>query len=165
MEPTLAHLVLAGLCVFQAAVPTQVRTTDCTVAETISRGMSQSTTFRQIVERVGALDGIVYISRGYVFRDQSGHPLPGALHHRVVRAGSYRLLYVTVAPDSVARAIAILGHELQHAIEVLESGATSERQIDALFDRIGAHAGSFEAETDGALNAQRAIAKELASAR
>ena len=164
MVLTLASALLAANCA-ATTVPTQIRTADCTTASLLIDGLARSTTLRRLVDRIGALNGIVYITSGYVFQPGTRHLLPGALQHRVIVAGSYRLLYVTVAPASGNRAIETLGHELQHVVEVLESGATSDAAVGSLFERIGMHAGSHVTETEAALTAGRAVAKELVRAR
>jgi len=165
MVLTLASALLAANCAATTPVPTQIRTADCVTASLLIDGLARSTTLRRLVDRIGTLNGIVYITSGYVFQPGTRHPLPGALQHRVVVAGSHRLLWITLAPALGNRAVETLGHELQHAVEVLESDAMSDAAITALFERIGMHAGSYVTETEAALTAGRAVAKELVRPR
>ena len=73
---------------------------------------------------------------------------------------------MTVAPESGDRSLITLGHELQHAIEVLEaSGATTEAGVDRLFERIWVRVGASVMETTSAVSVQRAVARELSANR
>ena len=58
----------------------------------------------------------------------------------------------------------ILGHELQHACEVAESGADNVDQVRQLFERAGERNGSFY-ETRAALDTERHVRMELLSGR
>jgi hypothetical protein len=56
----------------------------------------------------------------------------------------------------------ILAHELQHAIEVLEApDVSTEHAVDQLFEQIGTHAHAGVLETHAALDAERAVRREL----
>jgi hypothetical protein len=124
--------------------------------------MSDSLSFRRLVERVATLHGIVYLTAKQVLQSQTLRVIDGTLQHRVTVAGSYRLLYATVTPYSGLRPLPIIAHELQHVIEVLESNATSEREIDDLFDRIGVYTATRTVETAAALAVEETVKKELA---
>jgi hypothetical protein len=144
-----------------AALPAHIRTTSCDMMRAIGIGLSESPSLRRLVERIAVLHGIVYVTARQVVQVQTRRVIDGTLQHRVTVAGSYRLLYVTVTPYSGTRAVPVIAHELQHAIEVLESEATSERAIDALFDRIGVRTAARTVETAAALAVQRDVANEL----
>jgi hypothetical protein len=152
-------------CPAAAVLPGHIRTNTCDMMDAIAVGMSDSPSFRRLVERVAALRGIVYVTAKQVVHAQSRRVIDGTLQHRLTVAGSYRLLYATVTPYSGLRPIPIIAHELQHAIEVLESNATSEREIDDLFERIGVHTAASTVETAAALAVQVAVAKELANGK
>jgi hypothetical protein len=93
-----------GVC----EAPDYIRSFDCRLAKVIASGLERSKTFRQVVERVGCLQGIVYIDAQYYVQLQTGIVLPGALAHTVTKAGPYRILRVMVGPHSGNRPIAIL---------------------------------------------------------
>jgi hypothetical protein len=152
-----------GVCEVNG-VPDYIRSFDCRLAKAIASGLERSKTFRQLVERVGCLQGIVYIEAQYYVRLQTGIVLPGALAHTVTKAGPYRILRVLVGPHSGDRPIVVLAHELQHAVEVLESDATTETEIDELFERIGVRASTGSVETLAARKVERAVARELSAA-
>src|SRR5262245_55250268 len=127
-------------CAARAAVPLQLRPLDCRLTAAIADGLKRSATFRRLVERVGTLNGIVYIHlRPYVKLDGT-LVQDGALLHSVTTAGVYRVLHVIVNANQGDRPIVILAHEFQHAIEVLEAADVStENAVDQLFERIGFH--------------------------
>src|SRR5262245_11392329 len=83
-------------CAARAAVPLQLRPLDCRLTAAIADGLERSATFRRLVERVGTLNGIVYIHlRPYVTPD-FGRVLNGALLHSVTTAEGHRVLQVIV---------------------------------------------------------------------
>jgi len=149
-------------CPSAAAMPEHIRTSSCDMMRAIVLGMSDSPNFRRLVERVATLHGIVYLTAKQVVQPQSRRVIDGTLQHRVTVAGAYRLLYATVTPYSGVRPTPIIAHELQHAIEVLESDATTERDIDDLFERIGVHTAARTIETAAARAVETAVATELA---
>src|SRR5262245_28297837 len=108
-------------CAARQAVPSQLRPLDCRLAAVIADGLTRSATFRQLVERVGALNGIVFIHLKPYVNPQTRRELDGGMSHAVTTAGAFRLLHVMVGATQGDRPIAILAHELQHAIEVLEA--------------------------------------------
>jgi len=119
-----------------------------------------------VIDRVGELNGIVYIKDAYYVDPRTRRALSGALSHAITMAGTHRVLHVTVAPESGDRSLITLGHELQHAIEVLEANdATTEAAVDRLFERIGVRVGASVMETTSAVAVQRAVARELSANR
>lgn len=168
MGPTLAGIVLSaivGACSQPVKLPTHIRTVDCEVSSAVAEGIRRSPLFRRLVERIDTMHGIVYIESRYVMTYPDSRPRVGALQHRVTVAGAYRLLRIVAAPQSGDAFISLLGHELRHAIEVLESDAATEQDIDRLYARIGAVAGNGATETSAALDAERAIRRELKANR
>ena len=149
-------------CAVTAAMPGHIRTISCEMRRAVVLGMSDSPTFRRLVERVAALNGIVYLTAKQVVQSHTLREIDGTLQHRVTVAGSHRILWATVTPYSGPRPTRIIAHELQHAIEVLESNATSEREIDDLFDRIGVSVATHTIETQAALTIEATVATELA---
>jgi hypothetical protein len=151
-------------CSAMTALPAHIRLTSCVLAKAVAAGLEGSLTFRRLADRIAALDGIVHVDARYVVRFESRQVLSGALLHRVTRAGKYRLLHITVAPEAGTRPVLTMAHELQHAIEVLESNAMTEGDIERLFTRIGIRVGPGTFETDRALELERAVARELMEA-
>jgi hypothetical protein len=150
-------------CDARQAVPVQLRPLECRLAAAIADGLTRSATFRQLVERVGALNGIVYIHLQPYVNPETKRVLDGALSHAVTTAGAHRLLHVMVGAAQGDRPICVLAHELQHAIEVLETpDVLTENAVDQLFERIGTHVYAGVVETQAALDAERAVSRELA---
>jgi hypothetical protein len=149
-------------CAATPSVPDHIRCDNCDMMRAIAFGMSYSPSFRGLVERVAALHGVVYLTAKQVVQSRGLRVIDGTLQHRVTVAGSYRLLFATVTPYSGLRPIPIIAHELQHAIELLDSNAATEREIDDLFERIGVHTATRTIETEAALAVEAAVAKELA---
>ena len=144
---------------------THVRSDDPTLLGVIQEGMERSTTFREMVTRIDSLPGLVYIVPS---RCGTKSALPACLDHNVQTRGGYRLLRVNVMPnESGSHLIALVAHELQHAIEVLsDESATSREAVTEMFRRISSKrssAGGFE--TDAALATQGTVFRELRAHR
>jgi hypothetical protein len=128
-----------ALAPFDAAAalesPTRhVRSQDRSVRHLLKRGFNRSGTFRNLMAQLEQSDVIVYIEQ--VPR------LPGALEGRMMilpTAHGQRYVRVQItlrgAPDDE---VAVLGHELQHAIEVAqEDWVYDQTTMRALYERIG----------------------------
>jgi hypothetical protein len=139
-----------------------VRPLDCRLAAAIADGLRRSGTFQQLVERVGTLKGIVYIRAKTHVDLRTKRTLDGALSHSVTIAGTYRVLQLTVGVTQPDSSICVLAHELRHAIEVLEApDVRTETAVDLLFERIGTRTNAGVVETQAALDAERAVRREL----
>ena len=147
-------------------MPSQIRPMGCRTAMSMANGMVRSATLRRMVDRVGELNGIVYIEdRDYV-NDRTRQVLSGALLHHITVAGAYRVLHLLVAPESGNRQLTTIAHELQHAIEVLEATEVeSDAAVDRLFERIGVNTSAGVMETQAALDMERAVGRELSAER
>jgi hypothetical protein len=99
----------------EATVATRVRTSSPRVKALIEDGLRLSDTFRRLTTSLQETDGVVYVEDGECLRS-----LMACLEWRVTTAGDYRFLFVRIRadrPDDYV--IASIGHELQHALEVL----------------------------------------------
>lgn len=91
----------------------------------------------------------------------------GGMLRFVTRAGGFRYLRITLGirlPRDTA--VALLGHELQHALEVADdTSVVDDVTFEALYHRIGdtcQHAAAVRAyDTSGARSAERRIREEL----
>ena len=135
------------------------------MAAVTAAGLARSATFREVVARIAALNGIVYVQPTIIVQSEARRVLDGALIHRVTWVGSRRALVVIVVPGQGDRSVTILAHEFQHATEVLASSASTEAEIDALFARIGVHVGAGTTETTAAIAVERAVSRELSKRR
>jgi hypothetical protein len=161
-----AALVLASVIGVADKPPSvrHVRSSDARARTLIEKGVARSATFRHLLDTLDASDVIVYVEPKYT------HPgLSGYLPHRVVVAEPFRYLHVMVgffgADD---RIIAVIAHELQHAVEVADAPEVrDDRSLRLLFSRshINFHCGEDCFETDAAIDVQYKVTGELAANR
>lgn len=111
-----------------------VRTADRRLRTLIDRGARTSPTFRALLARLDRSDVVVYV--------QCEAPVRPGLAGRltfVSAAGGYRYVLVrVVAAGSTAQQIAILAHELRHAVEIADAPQVVD--VDSLaheYRRIG----------------------------
>ena len=135
-----------------------VRATDRSVRGLLKRGFSRSPTFARLLARLERSDVIVYVEQ--VPR------LPGALEGRMMmlpRTHATRYVRIQIAlrgsPDD---SVALLGHELRHAIEVAEAtDVADEAGLVKLYQRIGTRGGEHLYDTVAAQETGRVVRREL----
>jgi hypothetical protein len=135
----------------------RVRSTNGLIATVLHRAGEQSATFRRLVEAIGASDGTVYVEEGkcrYGFR---------ACLVTVTMAGANRYLWVKVDTRMADwDLMASIGHELQHAIEVLsDRTVTSGFAMYYFYLGKGPHSIGLAFETDAAIEAGDAVRTEV----
>lgn len=140
----------------------RVRSMDRTIARLLEVGVTRSPTFAQLVRALNATDVIVYVERT--------HDLPKALAGRMIMlpmAAGQRYLRIQVRSDLSGRElIALIGHELQHALEIAEHPSVQdENAMLSLYQRIGhpSSAAAHTYDTAAAQTAGRQVRQELAS--
>jgi len=145
-------------------LPDHVRILDCRLAAAVSDAAVRSPMLKDLLDRVERADGLVYITQPPIVGPATR--LLGGLSHDVSVAGRYRVLRIFVSGRLDDRTIATVGHELRHALEVLElSTACTEAEVDALFERLGWQTGPRAVETQAARDAGDAIWRELRASR
>jgi hypothetical protein len=175
MGPTARYLVLACVslatgahCQAQTALglfaPTadpasRLRPANAFLAGVIEEGVCRSQTLRSMVAALQASDVIVYVT----MRPLSDRRVWGGLEFIGATATDRVLRVVLRLPlDRIAR-MAILGHELRHAIEV--AGAREIRSQKALEDYYRAHgipgATEWTYETDAAHRTELRVREEV----
>lgn len=107
----------------------RVRGGDPTITAVMREAAEQSATFRGLVEAINASDGIVYVHAG-----ECGHGVRACLA-AVTAAGANRILRVKVDTRKKAPAdlMSSIGHELQHAVEVLSVPTVTNNAAMFLF--------------------------------
>jgi hypothetical protein len=168
---SIASLVLAGMLfapplpyepLTEAAVleaPTRhIRTTDQSVRRLMRRGYRHSPTFASLVARLQRSDVIVYI--------EDVPRLPGGLEGRMMmlpRVNGYRYVRIQLALRGAPEdSVAVLGHELQHAVEVAEAVEVSDADgLHRLYQRIGVRSGPQVYDTTAAQETGRIVRREL----
>ncbi len=115
----------------------RVRSDIPSTAAAIREATERSAIFRRLTETLDGTDGLVYVERG-----QCGHGVQACLALSVKVAGPHRVLRILVCPRKTkCELVASIGHELQHAVEVLSDPAiTTNPAIFFFFHRRG----SFE---------------------
>ena len=152
--------LLAGAARLHAEVPC-LRTDDRVVTDLVTRGLDASDTFRQLFERLERSDLIVHLRRG------TQVPAGSGFNQFITHAGSYRFLRITLNVDRVNDdAVALLGHELRHAVELAEQPAVDDGDdYERMYDRIGYQSCQRAAprcyETHAAVIAGRDVMREL----
>jgi hypothetical protein len=121
-----------------AADATRVRSTDARILALVREGTERSAIFSTLVDTIGRSNGIVYIEFGYC---AFGH-LNGCLLSYIAPAHGDRYLRIIVTPDknrpSHDQLLALITHELRHALEVIEHPEVVDvATMEALYRRIG----------------------------
>lgn len=124
--------------------------------------MAESPTFRDLVIQIGGLRSVVYI----MWTPRLPNRLGAAFLNRMTLApDGTRYVWIVVRRSIRPDLVSVLGHELQHALEVLSSDAVTSREIDSLFSRLDERKVGPPYETRRAQEVQRLIARELEAAR
>jgi hypothetical protein len=135
----------------------RVRGIDPRFVAVISEATARSKTFRGLVDRIGSTDGIVYVAEG-----QCGHGVRACLLPTMTMAGPNRVLRILVDPRKVDRDLmGSIGHELQHAVEVLGDRTIRDHGAMVLLFKQMCAGCLFRFETDSAVQAGNAVRAEL----
>jgi len=141
----------------------RVRSHSARIVDAIARGVERSATFRGLIDTIDATDGLVFVDEG-----RCGHSgIRACLLLSVTIAGPHRLLRIVVETKKArgCELVEVIGHELQHAVEVLrERHIRTDQQIHNFFDRLGRPVWD-RFETDDAVNAGIAVAREACRGR
>lgn len=146
----------------------RLRSVDARTAARLGEGRRRSPTFRRLVDAIARTDGIVYVA-------PIGCPIYGVracLLHAVHADAGVRYLWIAAAAlDDADEQIALIAHELQHALEVLQNPSLRTSQDILHFYRsanaasgLGASArsGGRAYETDAAILTGEAVRADLA---
>ena len=111
----------------------------------IATGMDRSATFRQLVRRIEHSDVIVYVEARHDLRDGVG----GSMRF-LARSATDRFVRIQLNADcSNHTLVALLGHELQHVVEVADHAEVqSPEDLRAFYRRTGLRTGpdTFDSE-------------------
>lgn len=141
----------------------RVRVMDVGVLELFVSGRVKSATFRALADRLERSDVIVHVEGSL---PTARSDIAGTLRF-VAAAGGYRYLRITVAAHLPRnRAVAMLGHELQHALEVADDPSVVDlASFESLYRRIGDHCTDTgpirRFDTHAARDVERRISREL----
>jgi hypothetical protein len=168
--PFVASVLLSAMALTSAAfaaAPTgevRLRPQDARLEKLLKEGAARSATFKALVDRIEASNVIVYIALNPMMKSN----LSGMLTW-MTRSGDFRYVRASISPDlTPEQMIATLGHELQHAVEVIEDESViDEKSLVALYRRIGhqnSNAAPARWETTAAQQAGFRVRRELGSA-
>ena len=158
-----AHAALAAALSAVAVQPVEaqaglrVRSHSAPIVAAIARGRGASPTFRRLVETIDASDGLVFVDEGRCAGGVRACLLP-----LVTVAGPSRVLRILVNLRKAhgCEMVEMIGHELQHAIEVLtHPGIKSDVQVYNFFYLVG-RTSAVRFETEAAVEAGLAISRE-----
>jgi hypothetical protein len=138
-------------------IPGRVLSENPAIAALIRGATERSTTFRRLMETIAATDGLVYVEEG-----KCGNSVRACLLLSVQPSGPFRLLRVFVNSRGAADCdlMGSIGHELQHAIEVLhDPHITDLASAYSFFDREGP-TGSGRFETPAAIHVGNRVGLE-----
>ena len=110
-----------------------IRTTDRRLQRLLHEGVRGSETFRRLVDRIRRSDVIVYLECGGGTRSADGRLT------FISAAGGRRYVHIRVARLPAADVqIALIGHELRHAVEIADAPAVVDGETLAReYERIG----------------------------
>ncbi len=138
-----------------------IRTTDATLAATLADGLAHSATFQALVTKIEASDVVVFL-----VYDRSARNLLASHISFVSAAGGRR--YLTIGMLSRlprVRQVAILGHELQHAVEIAEAPSVVDARTMAEYYAGLKYGGIVDPSRDHRFESRAAIDAELQVAR
>jgi hypothetical protein len=142
-----------------------IRSNQSALLEAVDQASRASATFRQLAERLSASDVIVYLH--YRMAGEPG--LAGATSF-MSAAGGLRYLRVSIDPRLLGcQRLALLGHELQHAVEIAAAPSVVDQQsLEALYRSVGFRSPAACArcfESADAIAAGRRIQREVLTRR
>src|SRR5262245_4178733 len=135
----------------------RVRPLSPRVSAAVIDAAAQSKTFRGLIEQINTTDGIVYIVDG----DCGQRAVHACLKWVMTPAGSHRVLRILIDNRQTDReAMGSIGHELQHAVEVLSDPTVrTPSQMYLLYRRLCPQCGLLF-ETEAAVRAGDAVRGE-----
>jgi len=140
-----------------------VRVRHAALEPILRESIENSATIREMVAALDASDVIVY------FELLPGMPasLPAGLSY-AGSGGRFRYLRIAINPlNTRTQVIAMIGHELQHAVEVArEPKVRSRRDLEKHYKRIGIAGRRDDMwDTEAARDAGRRVSREVARSR
>jgi hypothetical protein len=143
----------------ECPVRPRVRSSHAYLRAMIDQALARSSTFRRIVAAIEATDGIVYVEHG-----DCKHGVRACLVLDVTAAAGYRILRIIVdARQPDWDVMASIGHELRHALEVLEDPGLVDTPGVYLFYAQAHQEKDRPFETRAAVDAGSAVRNEVSA--
>lgn len=143
LEELYRHMTRGALTALPAGGTTappspRVRSTDARMLDLLREGIARSVTFRELVDAIAQSTGIVYVESGHC---AFGH-LNGCLLPFIASTHGDRYLRILVTPDrnrvTHDQRLALIAHELRHALEVIEHEEVVDlATLEAMYRRTG----------------------------
>jgi hypothetical protein len=136
----------------------RVRPMQKQVEAVLATGMERSATFRRLVQRIEASDVIVYVEARRGLREGVG-----AVMRFVTRSATDRFVRIQLNADySPHMLVALLGHELQHVVEVADHpDVQSPDDLRAFYRRTGVRTGPDAFDSEAARDAGYQVRAEI----
>ena len=137
----------------------RVRSSDSTLVALIGEATHRSRTFSQLVQAIEATNGIVYVESG-----KCSHGVRACLPMSMQVSGPNRLVHIVIdrtRHTSDIETMTFLGHELQHAIEVLSDPTVHDGVTMFNFYRRMAPTDNTRFETTAAVDVGNAVFDEV----
>jgi hypothetical protein len=159
-------LLLVGLSPVLNAEPVipnrrqHIRTNDARLMQLVQDGVRVSATFRRLVERLQQSDVVVYLEIGGFGSSDGRLTFMSAV-------GGLRYVHIRVVRmASSGGQIALIGHELQHAVEIADSpDVVDSSSLARAYERIGyvnpRAVGGIAFDTDAAVDVGYRVLREL----
>jgi hypothetical protein len=122
-------IVCAALLASAVTSFTHVRSTEAPLRGALELGAAHSELFQALVDRLNASDVVVHV----LYDDR---PWPGVAGHLTFAASAGGVRYLRIAVRrrlSGCDLVAILGHELQHAVEIADERSVVDQPTMAAF--------------------------------
>ena len=121
--------------------PRHVRCLDARAQQLLSAARERSAIVQALIDRLEASDVAVYLTTTAPATRVAGMPRGTTNLLSATAAGRYLQVWVDVRRTEAER-VAVLGHELQHALEVAaDAGVRDALSLATLFERLGTESG------------------------
>ena len=138
-----------------------LRPLDPLAVDLVSAGTRRSSTFAALLDTLDRAAGLVVYVATTPVPDERGSIV------FVSRAAGVTYLLIRVCTRQVGQdRVAVLAHELTHAVEIAEASPpiTSDRELRRLYTCIGVDSTGGRLESDAAVRAERAVHREIGRA-
>jgi hypothetical protein len=141
-------------------IASPLRSSSAQIIALLVDGVRDSATLKRLIDTLETTDGIVYVESGRCRRGVD--KLRACLTNEIVAAGAHRYLRILVNVDKErADLTGSIGHELQHAVEVLSDRSVTSTASLLAFYRGDGRNGARSFETAAAVDAGLSVAREI----
>ena len=155
----LATMMIVPLPPVSATIAPRVRPLSTISRSIVDEATRRSPTVRRLIAELQQLDVLVFVDINLAPMIDRGTTSV------ITNAGGFRMLRVIISGTlDPARRIEVLGHELQHAVEIArERSVVDDPTLRDLYLRIGYAMGSTSFETDAARQVEYDVRRDLSS--